>query len=95
MRDRNLITSDRRSVTIITLKNILFRSQTLGSLGDLGFQIVAVTRSAAARQYRNIGADQKSQIRILRDPDMTGYAVLIVVIFVFVIKFQRIARNDV
>ena len=51
--------------------------------------------TAAAGQYRDIRADQAPQIRALGYPDMANRTVFIVVVFVFMVKLQRVAGNDI
>lgn len=88
MADRDVITADPRRMTIGTLKYCLLFRNAFISFANLGRQFFAVTGTCAARQNRNIGSDQASQVRTLRNSNMTNSAVFIVVVLIFVIKLE-------
>ena len=94
MARRYLIPSDRRRVAIGALKHGLFVGNAGLAFADLGSDIAAVARAGAARLERNVGILHPSHIRVLRYTHMTDGAVLVRVILVLMIKFQRISRHN-
>ena len=94
MTRRYFKTSDFGSVTIIALKNRLFIGDAFFAQTDFFTDLFAVTGTGTARQKRHVGIYQISQIRRLRDANMTNRAVFINVIIARVIEFQRVTPDD-
>lgn len=86
--------ADSRSVAIDALERGLLRRNARVAFADLLGYLLAVTRTGAARLKRNVRVLHLSHVRVLRDPDVTDGTVLVRVVLVRMIEFERISRRN-
>ena len=95
MAQGDIVPSDRRRVTVRTLKGRLLVCNTFLALFDLVADITAVARTGTACLERHIGILHVSDVGVLRYADMTRRAVLICMICRLVTELKRVPLNNI